>query len=92
MKLVIGYLFLIHRQKMGIHSPIHYMVMPMNSYTGQIPPLSSLLGRSIPLDKVEPFMLLLGQSGPYVDRLGFPAGQSRVVPGPPRGALIVANM
>jgi hypothetical protein len=38
--------------------------MPMNSYPGQIPPPSSLLGRSPPLDMV-------GPSDPYVERSAF---------------------
>jgi hypothetical protein len=50
--------------------------MPMNSYPRQIPPLSSLLDRSVPLDTVRPSELLPGQSGPYADRPDFPVGQS----------------
>jgi hypothetical protein len=65
--------------------------MPMKSYPGQIPPLSSLLGRSTPLDTVGPSELLLEQSVPYADRLAFPVGQSGAAPGLPRGAPIVAN-
>jgi hypothetical protein len=91
MKLVTGYPCLIHRQQMGIHSPSHYMVLPMNSYPGQIPPPPSLFGRSAPLDMVGPSELLSGQSGPYADRLAFPAGQSGTAPGLPRGAPIIAN-
>jgi hypothetical protein len=65
--------------------------MPINSYPGQIPPLSSLLSRSTPLDTLGPSELLPGQSGPYADRPAFPAGQSETAPGLPRGAPIIAN-
>jgi hypothetical protein len=65
--------------------------MPMNSYPGQVPPSSSLLGRSTPLDTVGPSELLPGQSGPYADRPAFPAEQSGTAPGLPRGAPIIAN-
>jgi hypothetical protein len=65
--------------------------MPMNSYSGKIPP-PSLLGRSVPLDTVKPSELLPGPSCPYADHLAFPAGQSGAAPGPPRGAPISANM
>jgi hypothetical protein len=65
--------------------------MSMNSYLGQIPPSSSLLGRSAPLDTVGSFELLPGQSGPYTDRSTFRVGQPVVVPGPPWGVPIVAN-
>jgi hypothetical protein len=91
MKLVIGYLCLIHRQQMGIHIPIHYMVMPMNSYPGQIPPPPSMLARSAPLDTVGPSEILPGPSGPYADRPTFLVGKSGAAPGPPRGAPIAAN-
>jgi hypothetical protein len=64
---------------------------PMNSYPWQIPSSPSLLGRSVPLDTVEPFELLPGQSAPYADRPTFPAGQSGTTPGLPRGAPIIAN-
>jgi hypothetical protein len=83
-KLIIGYLCLIHRQQMGIRSLSHYMVMPMNSYPGQIPPPPSLLGRSAPLDTGEP-------CSPYAGRPAFPVGQSGAAPEPPRGAPIIAN-
>jgi hypothetical protein len=63
----------------------------MNSYPRQIPPPSSLLGRSTPLNTVEPSELLPGQSGPYVDHPAFSAKHSRAAPGPPCGAPIVAN-
>jgi hypothetical protein len=36
--------------------------MPMNSYSGQVPSPPSLLGRSAPLDTVEPSEFLPGQS------------------------------
>jgi hypothetical protein len=65
--------------------------MPMNSYLGQVPPPSSLLGRSATLDTVGPSELLPGPSGPYADRPAFPAGQSGPAPGLPRGVPIVAN-
>ena len=77
MKLVTLYLCLIHRRQMGIRSPAIIWLW-INSYLGQIPPLSSLLGRSAPLDTVGPSELLPGQSG--------------AAPGPPRGAPISANM
>jgi hypothetical protein len=63
----------------------------MNSYLGQIPSLSSLLGRSTLLDMVGPSEPLLGQSDPYSNCPAFPAGQSQATSGPPRGAPIVAN-
>jgi hypothetical protein len=47
-------------------------------------PPSSLLGRSVTLDVV-------GPPEPYADRPAFYARQSRVVPGLPRGAPIMAN-
>jgi hypothetical protein len=50
--------------------------MPMNSYPRQIPPPTSLIGRSVPLDTVEPSKLLPGPFGPYADHSAFPAGQS----------------
>ena len=65
--------------------------MTMNSYPGQILPLSSLLGRSTPLDTVKPSELLPGPFGPYADRLAFPAGQSGTTPHLPCGAPIIAN-
>jgi hypothetical protein len=65
--------------------------MSMNSYPGQIPPLSFLLDRSTLLDTVGPFKPLPGQSSPYMDRSSFHVGQSDAAPGPPRGASIVAN-
>jgi hypothetical protein len=58
--------------------------MPMNSYPGQIPPVSSLLGRSSPLDTV-------GPSSPYADRSTLPVGQSGATSGPLCGAPIAAN-
>jgi hypothetical protein len=64
---------------------------PMNSYPGQIPPPSSLLGRSAPLDMVGSSKLLPGKSGPYADHPAFPIGQSRTAPGLLRGAPIIAN-
>jgi hypothetical protein len=75
---------------MGIRSPAIIWLW-INSYLGQIPPLSSLLGRSAPLDTVGPSELLPGQSGPYADRPAFPAGQFGTAPGLPRGAPIIAN-
>jgi hypothetical protein len=65
--------------------------MPINSYLGQIPPPSSLLDRSAPLDTVGPSELLPGPSDPYADRPAFPAGQCGAAPGPPRGDPIAAN-
>jgi hypothetical protein len=65
--------------------------MAMNSYPGQIPPPSPLLGRSMPLDTVRPSKLFPRQSGPYADRPAFPIGQSEVAPLPARGAPIVAT-
>jgi hypothetical protein len=65
--------------------------MPMNSYPGQIPPPSSLLGRSVPLDTVGPSELLPRQFGPYTERLAFRVRQSGTEPGLPRGSLIIAN-
>jgi hypothetical protein len=47
--------------------------MSMNSYPGQIPPPSSLLGRSAPLEMVGSSELLPRQSSPYADRPTFPA-------------------
>ena len=63
--------------KNGDSQPQPLYGMPMNSYPGQIPPPPSLLGRSAPLDMVEPSGLLPGQSG--------------TAPGLPRGAPIIAN-
>jgi hypothetical protein len=48
--------------------------MPMNSYSRQIQPPSSLLGRSTPLNVVGPSEPLPGPSGPYADR---PADSAR---------------
>jgi hypothetical protein len=57
--------------------------MSMNSYPGQVPPLSSLLGRLPPLNTVGPSELLPGPSGPYTDRPACSAGQSGAALGPP---------
>jgi hypothetical protein len=65
--------------------------MPMKSYPGQIPPPSSLLNRSAPLDMVRQSELLSGQSIPYADHSAFPVRQSGAAPGPPHGTPIVAN-
>jgi hypothetical protein len=48
--------------------------IPMNSYPGQMPPPSSLLGRSAPLNTVGSSKLLPGPSDPYVDRPACSAG------------------
>jgi hypothetical protein len=61
--------------------------MPMNLYTGKLPPPSSLLGRSAPLDTVGPFELWPG----YVDRPIFSGGQSGATLGPTCGAPIEMN-
>jgi hypothetical protein len=50
--------------------------MPLNSYSGQIQPPSSLLDRSAPLNMVEPSEPLPGPSGPYADRTACSVGQS----------------
>jgi hypothetical protein len=50
--------------------------MPMYSYSGQIQPLSSLLGRSAPLNAVGPSEPLPGLSGPYTNRPACSTGQS----------------
>jgi hypothetical protein len=57
--------------------------MPMNSYSGQIQPPSSLLSRSAPLNTVEPSEPLLGPFGPYTDRTACSTGQSGAALGPP---------
>jgi hypothetical protein len=67
----------------GDSQPQPLYVMPMNSYSGQIQPLPSLLGRSAPLNMVEPSEPLPGPSGPYADRLACSAGQSGTALGPP---------
>jgi hypothetical protein len=54
----------------------------MNSYSGQIQPPLSLLGRSAPLNAVGPFEPLPGPSDPYADRLACFAGQSGAAIGP----------
>jgi hypothetical protein len=59
----------------------------MNSYTGQVPPPPSLLGRSAPMNTVGPSELLPGPSGPYADRPACSAGQSRAALGPPSSLL-----
>jgi hypothetical protein len=56
--------------------------IPMNSYAGQIQPLPSLLGRSVPLNTVGPSEPLPGSSGPYADRTACSAGQSGAALGP----------
>ena len=61
--------------------------MPMNSYTGQVPPPPSLLGRSAPMNTVGPSELLPGPSGPYADRPACSAGQSGAALGPPPSLL-----
>jgi hypothetical protein len=66
--------------------------MTMNSYLGQIPPLASLLDRSVPLDMVVSSKFLLGQFDPYTNHLTFLDGQSEATLGPPRGTPIVANI
>jgi hypothetical protein len=54
----------------------------MNSYSGQIQPPSSLLGRSAPLNTVRPSEPLPGPSGPYTDRPACSARQSGAALGP----------
>jgi hypothetical protein len=61
--------------------------MPMNSYSGQIQPLPSLLSRSVPLNMVGPSEPLLGPSGPYEDRPACSAGQSGAALGPPSSLI-----
>jgi hypothetical protein len=61
--------------------------MPMNSYSGQIQPPPSLIGRSAPLNTVGPSEPLLGQSGPYADRPACSAGQSGAALGPPSSLI-----
>jgi hypothetical protein len=61
--------------------------MLMNSYPGQIPPLSSLLGRSAPLNTVGPSELLPGPSDPYADRPACSAEQSEAALGLPPSLL-----
>jgi hypothetical protein len=58
----------------GDSQPQPLYIMPMNSYPRQIPPPSSLLGRSMPLDTVGSSELLPVESGPYADRPAFPVG------------------
>jgi hypothetical protein len=65
--------------------------MPMDSYSGQIQPPPSLLGRSVPLNMVGPSELLPGPSGPYADCPAFPVGQFEAAPGLQRGVPIMAN-
>jgi hypothetical protein len=57
--------------------------MSMNSYSGQIQPPSSLLGRSAPLNTVGPSEPLSGLSGAYADRTACFAGPSGAALGPP---------
>jgi hypothetical protein len=57
--------------------------MPMNSYSGQIQPPSSLLSRSAPLNAVGPSEPLPGPSGPYAYRPACSAGHSGAALGPP---------
>jgi hypothetical protein len=57
--------------------------MPMNSYSGQIQPPLSLLGRSAPLNVVGPSEPLPRPSGPYADHPTCSAGQSGAALGPP---------
>jgi hypothetical protein len=56
--------------------------MLTNSYSGQIQPPSSLLGRSAPLNTVGPSEPLPGPSGPYADRTACFAVQSEATLGP----------
>jgi hypothetical protein len=65
--------------------------MSMNSYPGQISPLSSLLDRSTSLDMVVPFELLLELSGPYANGPAFRTGHSGTAPGQLRGTPIIVN-
>jgi hypothetical protein len=57
--------------------------MPMNSYSGQIQPPPSLLGRSAPLNTVGSFEPLPGPAAPYADCTACSAGQSGAALGPP---------
>jgi hypothetical protein len=57
--------------------------MPMNSYSGQIQPPPSLLGRSAPLNTVGQSEPLTGPSGPYTDRPACSVGQFGAALGPP---------
>jgi hypothetical protein len=61
--------------------------MPMNSYSGQIQPPPSLLGRSAPLNTVGPSEPLPVSFGPYADRTTCSAGQSRAALGPPSSLI-----
>jgi hypothetical protein len=56
--------------------------VPINSYSGEIQPLSSLLDRSAPLNTVGPSKPLPGPSGPYADRTACSAGQFGAALGP----------
>jgi hypothetical protein len=56
--------------------------MSMNSYSGQIQPLPSLLGRLAPLNAVGPSEPLPRPSGPYADRPACSARQSGAALGP----------
>jgi hypothetical protein len=58
--------------------------MPMNSYSGQIQPLPSLLGRSTPLNTVGPSEPLPRPSSPYAYRPACSTGQSEAALGPSR--------
>jgi hypothetical protein len=61
--------------------------MPTNSYSGQIQPPPSLLGRSVPLNTVGPSEPLPGPSGSYTDRTACSAGQSGTALGPPSSLI-----
>jgi hypothetical protein len=61
--------------------------MLMNSYSGQIQPPPSLLGRSAPLNTVIPSEPLPGPFGPYADRTACSVGQSEAALGPPSSLI-----
>jgi hypothetical protein len=75
----------------GDSQPQQLCDMPMNSYLRQIPPLSSLLGKSTPLDMIGLFKPLPRQSGPYADHSSYPARQFGAALGPSRGTPVIAN-
>jgi hypothetical protein len=61
--------------------------MPMNSYSGQIQPPPSLLGRSAPLNTVGPSEPLPGPSDPYADHTACSVGQFGAALGPPASLI-----
>jgi hypothetical protein len=85
--LYLPYIYIIHRQQIGICNPNHYTVCRWTHIQDKYHHRPCLLDRC----PWTPSELLLRQFSPYVDCLAFPTGQSGAASRPPCGTPIVAN-